>query len=172
LSQQPSRLTFNHIGIRVSNLKSVVAFFIETLGCKMTGRDPHNLKLPARMVFLRLGDSHHDFALVQALPGENPSGQIHHIALQVPYRTAVFQWFEALQKKEVPVTEPAVHGYEGNGKSSLPFDSGHFYTVATGPENIRVEIFFADPAAWPPEQLPDLSDPSYEDPAWIKAIYS
>jgi catechol 2,3-dioxygenase-like lactoylglutathione lyase family enzyme len=131
-------LKLNHIVINVSDMRAMRNFFVDMLGCEVTNQDPEGVEDP-RMVFLSLGEEHHDFALVQASK-EAPLGQIHHIALEVENRYRLLETLATLIDKGADVTRgPLVHGIEGGG-DFISGDSGHVSFFVKGPE-ITVEVF-------------------------------
>ena len=131
-------LKLNHIVINVRDMGAMRDFFVNTLGCEVTNQDPEGVEDP-HMVFLSLGQAHHDFALVQVSEG-SLVGQIHHIALETENRYRLLETLAALIEKGADIVRgPLVHGIEGGGEF-ISGDSGHVSFFIKGPE-ITVEIF-------------------------------
>jgi catechol 2,3-dioxygenase-like lactoylglutathione lyase family enzyme len=160
-------LKLNHIVINVSDMGAMRNFFEKMLGCEVTNQDPEGVESP-HMVFLSLGEEHHDFALVQASE-ETPSGQIHHIALEVENRYRLLETLAKLIENGADIIKgPLVHGIEGGGEF-ISGDSGHFSFFIKGPEVI-VEIFTQsskrpDDYQYPPPWRETLGKFSKEHPA-------
>jgi catechol 2,3-dioxygenase len=71
-----------HVGVKVTNLDSALAFYSGLLGLREVARRDFG---EGPMVFLSTGNSHHDIALVEVGPGARPGGGLglHHFALRV-----------------------------------------------------------------------------------------
>ena len=131
-------LKLNHIVINVADMVAMRRFFENILGCEVTNQDPEGIENP-HMVFLSLGEEHHDFALVQTTE-ERPPRQIHHIALEAENRYRLFETLARLIEKGAEIMRgPLVHGMEG-GWEFISGDSGHVSFFIKGPE-VVVEIF-------------------------------
>ena len=70
-----------HVVLRVSDLDQSLSFYCGVLGLKKVAQRDFG---EGPMVFLSTGNSHHDIALVEALPAGAARGErLHHFALKI-----------------------------------------------------------------------------------------
>jgi len=99
------RLT--HVVLKVRDLEKAKQFYCDVLGMTLARYDP------ARGMFLRFNDYHHDIAIFKTgpdadLPKENQVGLVH-VALVVDSLETVKAWYARCKSLGVPIVGTADH---------------------------------------------------------------
>lgn len=128
-------VTFTHIGIKVTDLEKMAAFYQRVFGFLLSDRgylDMDGDKI--ELAFLtRDPKIHHQIVLLRARPPEVTFSTVDQISLQVDGLPAVRKYWEALQnEKEVSGLRALTHG---NAWSLYMFD----------PEGNRIELYCDTP---------------------------
>ncbi len=141
-----------HVGLKVHDLDTAVAFYRDVLGLRVSDRYepgdyPHS---PWGICFMRGGSLHHDISLV-AYPKDarlhprpdgmrDPGVGLHHVAFQVDGKEALEAWADHLRARGVEIVRgPLVHspGHpEGDGTLG---ENRSFYFY--DPSGNGIEIF-------------------------------
>ncbi len=123
------RWTMSHIGLHVTDIEAVAAFYVDVLGFQVTDRGPFR---DSELLFLsREPSDHHQIVLV---PGR-PAGSfnvVNQISLKLANVTELRRYYEHLQAHGVDDIDPVDHG---NAWSVYFRD----------PEGNRLEVFIDTP---------------------------
>lgn len=152
-------LAFSHVGIFVSDIAKMEAFYTRYLGFFVTDRGtlagPHG---PVQLVFLsRDPDEHHQIVLASGRPHEIDFNVVNQISLRADSLASLKRFHADLVQAEVKEMSPVTHG----NAMSIYFRD---------PEGNRLEIFIDSP--WyvtQPMRVPlPLEMPDAELMQWVE----
>lgn len=95
-------MKLGHVVLMVQDLERSVAFYTQVLGMRVSDVYPGDM-VPGGMVFLRFNADHHGIALIGGAKAPSVSGEMNHLAFELPTLEDVFRARAHLENHNAPI---------------------------------------------------------------------